>query len=117
MKSEIERRRHRRAVKVLGRLVFTTLGPLLLCAAYSPAHAVTINVFGTPGTPGVDGAPPTNGGAGGDAIAITPANSDPSNTANATGGAGGAGGGRTWFQFFRGEIGGARDYVPTPPPS
>jgi hypothetical protein len=30
MKSEIERRRHRRAVKMLGRLVFTTLGPLTL---------------------------------------------------------------------------------------
>jgi hypothetical protein len=30
MKSEIERRRHRLAVKMLGRLVFTTLGPLTL---------------------------------------------------------------------------------------
>lgn len=59
MKSEIERRRHRRAVNTLGRLVFTRLGPLtlsLLFAAYSPpAHADTITVFGTPGTPGVDG--------------------------------------------------------------
>jgi hypothetical protein len=99
MKCEIGRRRHRRAVKVLGRLVFTTLGPLtlgLLFAAYSPpAHADTITVFGTPGTPGVDGTattPPTNGGPGGDANATTPPNSDPSNTANATGGAGGTGG-------------------------
>jgi hypothetical protein len=43
MKSEIERRRHRRAVNALGRLVFTAVGPLtlsLLFAAYSPpAHA------------------------------------------------------------------------------
>ena len=57
MKSEIERRRHRRAMNTLGRLVFTTLGPLtlsLLFAAYNPpAHAVTITVVGTPG---VDGA-------------------------------------------------------------
>jgi hypothetical protein len=61
MKSEIERRRHRRAAKVLGRLVFTIVGPLtlsLVFAAYSPpTHAVTITVFGTPGTPGVAGAP------------------------------------------------------------
>src|SRR5262252_2448056 len=109
MKSEIERRRHRRAAKTLGRLVFTTLGPLtlgLLCAAYSPpAHAVTIDVFGTPGTPGVDGAPPIDGGPGGDATAITPPNSDPSNTANATGGAGGDGGDST--ATFRGANGGA----------
>ena len=60
MKSEIERRcRHRRAVNTLGRLVFTTLGPLtltLLFAAYShPAHAADVTVVGTPGTPGVDG--------------------------------------------------------------
>jgi hypothetical protein len=50
MKSEIERRRHRRAVNTFGRLVFTTVGPLtlgLLFAAYSPpAHADTIIVFG-----------------------------------------------------------------------
>jgi hypothetical protein len=60
MKSEIERRRHRRAVNMLGRLVFTTLGPLtlsLLFATYSPpAHAADVTVVGTPGTPGVDGA-------------------------------------------------------------
>jgi hypothetical protein len=64
MKSEIERRRDRRAVNRLGRLVFTTVGPLtlgLLFAAYSPpAHATTITVFGTPG---VDGAPGVEGGA------------------------------------------------------
>ena len=65
MKSKIERRHHRRAAKMLGRLV----GPLtlsLLFAAYSsPAHADTITVVGTPGTPGVDAsgpAPPTSGG-------------------------------------------------------
>ena len=67
MKSEIERRRrHRRPVNTLGRLVFTTLGPLtlsLLFAAYSvPAHADTVTVVGTPG---VDGTPGTNGGPGG----------------------------------------------------
>jgi hypothetical protein len=84
MKSEIERRGHRRAVKMLGRLVFTTLGPLtlslLLFADYHPAHAVTVTVVGTPGveTPGA------NGGPGGDATAITPPNSDPTNFANAT---------------------------------
>ena len=81
MKSEIERRRYRRAVNMLGRLVFTTLGPLtlsLLSPAYSPpAHAVTITVFGTPGTPGVNGALPTDGGPGGNATATTPANNDP----------------------------------------
>jgi hypothetical protein len=74
MKSETERRRARRAVKTLGRLVFTTLGPLtlsLLFASYNPpAHAVTITVVGTPG---VDG----TGEPGGDATATTPANSDP----------------------------------------
>ena len=99
MKSEIERRRHRRAVNTLGRLVFTTLGPLtlgLLLAAYSlPAHADTITVVGTPGTPGVDGAPGTNGGPGGDATATAGPNSDPSNTASAIGGAGGKGGAST----------------------
>jgi hypothetical protein len=99
MKSEIERRcRHRRAVNTLGRLVFTTLGPLtlgLLVAAYSPpAHADTVTVFGTPG---VYGAPGNNGGPGGDATATTPANNDPSNTANATGGAGGNGGNGGWW--------------------
>src|SRR5215469_14243360 len=103
MKSDIGRRRHRRAVKMLGRLLFTAAGPLtlsLLSAAYSPAaHAVTSNIFGTPGTPGVDGAPPTGGGPGGDATAITPPNSDPSNTANATGGAGGTGGASTSSSF------------------
>jgi hypothetical protein len=46
MKSKIERRRyHRGAVNTLGRLVFTTLGPLtlgLLFAGYFlPAHAET----------------------------------------------------------------------------
>jgi hypothetical protein len=36
MKTETERRRHRRAVNRLGRLVFTALAPLtLLFAAYS----------------------------------------------------------------------------------
>src|SRR6516165_9806638 len=95
MKSEIERRRHGRAVNMLGRLVFTTLGPLtlsLLSAAYSPpAHATTITVFGTPGVNGTTlGA---DGGPGGAATATTPPNSDPSNTANATGGAGGHGAG------------------------
>src|SRR6516162_4228844 len=93
MKSEIERRRHRRAVNALGRLVFTTLGPLtlsLLFAAYSPpAHADTITVFGTPG---VDGTPGMDGGPGGPATATTLPNNDPSNTANATGGAGGSAG-------------------------
>jgi hypothetical protein len=86
-------------VNMLGRLVFTTVGPLtlgLLFAAYSPpAHAVTITVFGTPGTPGVDGAPGmpgTDGGPGGDATATTPPNNDPNNTANAIGGNGGNGG-------------------------
>jgi hypothetical protein len=68
MKSQIERRRyHQRAVNTLGRLVFTTLGPLtlgLFFAAYPlPAHADTITVFGTPG---VDGAAGTDGGPGGD---------------------------------------------------
>src|ERR1700730_3223127 len=100
MKSQIERRRyHRRAVNTLGRLVFTTLGPLtlgLLFAAYSPpAHADTVTVFGTPGTPGVDGAIGTNGGPGGDATATAGPNSDPSNIASAGGGAGGAGGAST----------------------
>jgi hypothetical protein len=93
MKSEKERRRHRRAVNTLGRLVFTTLGPLtlsLLFASYNPAaHAVTITVVGTPG---VDGAPGTDGGPGGAATAITPPNSDPGNIANATGGVGGKAG-------------------------
>jgi hypothetical protein len=89
MKSQIERRRrHRRPVNALGRLLFTTLGPLtlsLLFAALSPpVHAVTITVVGTPG---VDG----TGEPGGGATATTPANSDPNNTANATGGAGGQG--------------------------
>jgi hypothetical protein len=78
MKSETERRRHRRAVSMLGRLMFTTLGPLtlsLLFAAYSPpAHADTITVVGTPG---VDGGPGTDGGPGGPATAVTPPNSDP----------------------------------------
>jgi hypothetical protein len=96
MKSEIERRRYRRAVKMLGRLVFTTLGPLtlsLLFAAYPPSvHAVTIIAIGTPGTPGVDGAIGTNGEPAGDAPATTPPNNDATNTANATGGAGGNGG-------------------------
>src|SRR5580704_12501062 len=85
MKSEIERRRHRRAVNTLGRLVLPTLGPLtlgLLFAAYSPpAHAADVTVVGAPGTPGVDGAPGmpgTDGGPGGAAIATTPANNDPS---------------------------------------
>src|SRR5260221_7862081 len=94
MKSEIEGRRHRRAVNMLGRLVFTTLGPLtfslLFAAAYNPAaHPDTISVVGTPG---IDGTPGSNGGPGGDATAITPPNSDPTNTANGTGGAGGAAG-------------------------
>jgi hypothetical protein len=93
MKNEEQRRRHRRAVNTLGRLVFTTLGPLtlsLLLVAYNPeAHADTITVVGTPG---VDGGPGTDGGPGGPATAITPPNSDASNTANATGGAGGAAG-------------------------
>ena len=75
------------------RLVFTALGPLtlsLLFAAHSPpAHAADVTVVGTPG---VDGAPGTDGGPGGNAIAITPANTDSSNTANATGGNGGSGG-------------------------
>jgi hypothetical protein len=76
MKSEIERRRHRRAMNTLG-LLFTTLGPLtisLLFAAYSPpAHADTVIVFGTfPGGEALPGAGPNN---------------DPSNTAIATGGA------------------------------
>jgi len=38
MKSDIERRHHRRAVNTFGRLVFTALGPLtlsLLFAAYA----------------------------------------------------------------------------------
>jgi uncharacterized membrane protein YgcG len=109
MKSEIERRRHRRAVNMFGRLALATLGPLtlgLLFAAYSPpAHAVTINVFGTPGTPGVAGAPGTAGGPGGDATATTPPNSDPSNTANATGGSGGTGGGSTSAGFPGGNGG------------
>jgi hypothetical protein len=110
MKSDIQRRRHRRAVNTLGRLVFTTLGPLtltLLFAAYNPAaHADAITVVGTPGTPGVDGAPGSNGGPGGAATAITPPNSDSSNTANATGGAGGAGGAST-NAGFPGANGGA----------
>jgi hypothetical protein len=79
MKSIERRRRHRRAVNALGRLVFTTLGPLtlgLLFAAYSPpAHADTVNVIGTFGTPGVDGTAttsPTNGGPGGDATILQP---------------------------------------------
>jgi hypothetical protein len=75
------------------RLVFTALGPLtlsLLFAAHSPpAHAADVTVVGTPG---VDGAPGTDGGPGGNAIAITPANTDSSNTAIATGGTGGSGG-------------------------
>jgi hypothetical protein len=75
------------------RLVFTILGPLtlsLLFAAHSPpAHAADVTVVGTPG---VDGAPGTDGGPGGNAIAITPANTDSSNTAIATGGNGGSGG-------------------------
>jgi hypothetical protein len=99
MKSEIERRRHRRAVNTLGRLVFTSLGLLALSlpsVAYSPpAHAVTIIAIGTPGTPGVDGPIGTNGGPGGDAPATTPPNNDATNTASATGGAGGAGGAST----------------------
>jgi hypothetical protein len=89
MKSEIERGRHRRAVNVLGRLVFMTLGPLtlsLLFAAYfPPAHAADVTVVGTPGS--------QPGGPGGDATATTPPNNDSSNTANATGGTGGASGG------------------------
>jgi hypothetical protein len=109
MKSEIKRRRHRRAVNTLGRLVFT-LGPLtlsLLFVAYSPpAHAADVTVVGTPGTPGVDGAVGTDGGPGGDATATTPPNSDPSNTANATGGAGGNGGAST-NPFTTGGDGGA----------
>jgi hypothetical protein len=96
MKSEIERRRHRRAVSTLGRLVFTTLGPLtlsLVFAAYSPpAHADTITVFGTPGTGGVSGPIGTDGGPGGGASAAAGPNNDSSNTASATGGAGGPGG-------------------------
>src|SRR5262245_15847856 len=96
MKSETERRRHRRAVNTLGRLAFTTLGPLtlsLLSATYSPpAPAADVTVVGTPG---VDGAPGSNGGPGGDATAIAGPNSDPTNTANATGGAGGSGGAGT----------------------
>jgi hypothetical protein len=68
MKSQIERRRyHRPAMNALGRLLFTTLGPMtlsLLFAAHSPpAHAVTITVVGTPG---VDGAIGTSGGPGGE---------------------------------------------------
>jgi hypothetical protein len=56
MKSKIERRRYdQREVNTLGRLVFTTLGPLTLSwffAAYSlPARADTITVFGTPAHP------------------------------------------------------------------
>src|SRR6266699_1060456 len=94
--TERGRRRHRRAVNMFGRLVFTTLGPLTLSlffAAYSPpAHAADVTVVGTPGTPGVDGPVGTNGGPGGDATATTPPNSDPSNTASATGGVGGNGG-------------------------
>jgi hypothetical protein len=78
MKSEIERRRLRRAMNTLGRLAFARLGPLtlsLLFAAYNPAaHADTITVVGTPG---VDGAPGTNGGPGGSATAVTLPNSDP----------------------------------------
>jgi hypothetical protein len=69
MKNEIERRRHRRAMSMLGRLVFTSLGPLtlsLLFAAHlSPAHAADVTVVGTPGTPGtaaVGGAAGTDGG-------------------------------------------------------
>src|SRR5215831_10858652 len=95
MKSEIERRRHRRAVNTLG-LLFTTLGPLtlsLLFAAYSPpAHAADVTVVGPPGTPGVSGPIGGNGGPGGDATAAAGPNSDPTNTANATGGTGGSGG-------------------------
>jgi hypothetical protein len=82
MKNEIERRRrHRRAVNTLDRLVFTTLGLLtlgLFFSAYSPpAHADTVNVFGTPGAPGIDGAPGmpgTDGEPGGNATAIAGSN-------------------------------------------
>jgi len=109
MKSQIERRRyHRPAVNALGRLLFTTLGPLtlsLLFAAHSPpAHAVTITVVGTPGTPGVDGRTttlPTSGGPGGDATATTPPNNDPTNAASAMGGAGGNGGASTSLKLTR----------------
>ena len=56
MKTETERRLHQRAVKTLGRLVFTTLGPLtfsLLFATYSlPAHAADVTVVGTFGVDG-----------------------------------------------------------------
>jgi hypothetical protein len=48
MKSEIERRRHRRAVNTLGRLAFTTLGPPLFLISYlvvatTTAHAETVS--------------------------------------------------------------------------
>ncbi len=39
MKSEIERRRHRRAVNTLGRLVLSTLGPLTLSLLFAPMSA------------------------------------------------------------------------------
>ena len=84
MKSEIERRRHRRAVNMLGRLAM--LGPLtfsLLFTAHAPsAHADTVIVFGAPGV---------GFGPGGNATAEAGPNNDPINTANATGGVGGHG--------------------------
>jgi hypothetical protein len=47
MKSEIERRRHRRAVNTLGRLVFTTLGCSLLLILLQHTQPQSL-VFGTP---------------------------------------------------------------------
>jgi hypothetical protein len=110
MKSETERRRDRRAANTLGRLVFTTLGPLtlsLLSAASSPpAHAADVTVVGTPGLDGTTtlGA---DGGPGGAATATTPSNSDSSNTANATGGAGGNAGSGFTIPPIPGGNGGA----------
>src|SRR5262245_39383811 len=93
MTSDIERRRHRRAMNMLCRLVFTSVGSLtlslLFAASSPPAHAADVTVVGTPGIGGAF--PGGDGGPGGDATATTLPNSDSSNTANATGGAGGAG--------------------------
>lgn len=91
MKSEIERRRHRRAVNTLGRLAFTTLGPPLFLISYlvvatTTAHAETVSgslfLGGTVGN-------------GGNATSTATANASRGNSAtalsNATGRAGGSG--------------------------